>query len=154
MATATNRIIWAALVASLFVYGAVAFVVAASRPPAEAPSPRLLAALLGVVALTTGLATIMIRGRMLVVPIARGELDPRSPSGGQRAFVPYILCLALTESIGLYGLVLSLLAGNARWSLPFLAVALALMLVHRPTAPELRSPQSGASAHLDATPIG
>lgn len=153
MANATNRIIWWALFSALFVYAVIAFVVAPTMSIDAGANVLLIAVALGVVSLSTAVATIFIRGRMLVGPIQSGALDPRKPEDMQRAFVGFILCIVLTESIGIYGLVLAMLSGNGTWALPFLAVALMLMGVHRPTAGDLRPPAGGPNAHLDSAPI-
>lgn len=153
MANATNRLIWWALLSAIVVYGVVSFTVAPSLDVAVDTDVRLVAVALGVVSLSTAVATIFIRGRMLVGPIQRGDLDPRRPEDMQRAFVGFLLCMVLTESIGIYGLVVALLSGNGIGSVPFLAVAFGLMLVHRPTAGDLRPPAGGAHGYLDSAPI-
>jgi F0F1-type ATP synthase membrane subunit c/vacuolar-type H+-ATPase subunit K len=153
MDTRNNRIVWWALLSTLVVYGVVAFVVAPTTGPREGMPTPLLAGMLGVVAVTTGLASIFVRGRALVGPIRSGDLDPRSPEGLQRAAGPYIVCLVLAESVGLFGLVLALLAGRPGFALPFLAGAFALMVVHRPSASELQPSRGGPHAHLDSSPI-
>jgi hypothetical protein len=154
MANTTNRLIWWALIASIGIYAAVAYMIAGVQEPRDGTYVHVMAAALGVVSMTIAVVTIFIRGRMLVGPIKRGELDPRTPAGLQRAFVPFLLCLVLSESVGIYGLVLALLSGISLYAAPFLVIATVLLLIHRPTAPELVPPRSGAAGHLDASPIG
>lgn len=153
MANVTHRLIWWALVASIGIYAAVAYTMAGALPPRDGTQIHVLAAALGVVSITVGMVTIFIRGRMLVGPIKRGELDPRTPAGLQRAFVPFMVCLVLSESVAIYGLVLALLSGRSLYAAPFLMIAIVLLLIHRPTAPELVPPRSGSAAHVDARPI-
>lgn len=153
MDTHINRIVWWSLLSALVVYGVVAFVIAPAIGPRENMPTPVLAGVFGVVAVTTGLASIFVRGRALVGPIRSGALDPRSPEGLQRAAAPYIACLVLAESVGLFGLVLAMLSGRPGFALPFLAGAFALMVVHRPTAAELQPPRGGPHAHLDSSPI-
>lgn len=151
MANSTNQILWGALLSSLAIYLGVAFAVAPSQTPRE-DADMMGFALLGMT-FTTAFASVIIRSKMLVEPIRSGEIDPRSAEGMQRAFVPFMLCLVLSEAIGIFGLVLSLLAGDPLYAVPFVAVGAALMLYHRPTARALEPPRSGALRGLDSTPI-
>lgn len=151
MDTPTNRILWWSLMASLLVYVVVAHV---ASPAAEPDAPILVIAIaLSVVAFGTGLATLLVRRIALAGPIARGELDPGTPEGQTRAFTIFILNLALSESIGIYGLVLAFLSGEAAWSIPFAAAALVLIVVHRPMAADLRSARTGDGIGRRPEPI-
>ena len=60
-----------------------------------------------------------------------------------RAFTPFVLNLVLSESIGIYGLVLSFLSADPSYVFAFGAGAIALLWVHRPTAPDLVPPPGG-----------
>ncbi len=140
MANLTCRILWWALVVSLLVYVVVAHV-AQVRPNPNADVSLLLpvfAVLSGAIAV----GTIIFRRRALSGPIQAGRLDPSTPEGLQAAFTPFILSLVLSESVGIYGLVLALLSGQPVYSVAFSAAAIALMFVHRPTAPDLVPPIS------------
>ncbi len=153
MANFTNRLIWWALIVSIGVYAVAAYAIAGTVGPRDRTQVHILTAALGLVSTTIGMATIFIRGRMLVGPIKRGELDPRTPAGRKRAFMPFILCLVLSESIGTYGLVMAMFSGSPLYAGPFLVISTLLLLIHRPTAPELVPPSSGPAGHLDATPL-
>jgi hypothetical protein len=153
MDTPTFRIVWWALLSTLLVYLGVAFGVAPEVGlGADVPLP-LLAGALGGVALALGVASLIVRRRALVGPIQAGALDPATPEGRQRATAAYVVCLVLSESVGLFGLVLALLSGDGGWSLPFVGAAFALILLHRPSASDLQPPRSGPHAHLDPRPI-
>lgn len=140
MANPTTRVLWWALVASLFVYVGVALVVAPDGTPS--PVAGALAPVLGVVAVGLGIGTIVYRRRALVEPIQSGRLDPRTPEGMGRALPAFILNVVLSESVAIFGLVLSLLAASPFYAVAFAAGALVLMVVHRPTASELEPPIS------------
>lgn len=153
MDTPSFRIVWWALLSTLLVYLGVAFGVAPTIGlDGDAPLP-LLAGVLGAVAVALAVASVVVRRRALAGPIQSGALDPATPEGRQRATAAYVVCLVLSESIGLFGLVLALLAGDGTWSLPFVAAAFVLILVHRPSASELQPPRGGPRAHLDSRPI-
>lgn len=154
MDTRNNRIVWWILLSTVIVYGVVAYWIAPIvGPRGEAPI-ALIAGVLGAVSLSTAAGSVLLRSRVLVARIQSGELDLRTREGTQRATAPYVVCLALAESVGLIGLVLALLSGDASWALPFLALSLVLLIVHRPTASELQAPRGGPHAHLDSRPIG
>lgn len=141
----TLRILWWALLGSQVVYLALPLLV-------QTPLGSGSATVLDGVALALAVLTVVIiagslryRRRALVTPIQAGQLDPRSESGLQRAMQPFIVNLALSESVAIYGLVLGLLAGGIAYQLPFALAALALTWAHRPTAPELAPPMRRAS---------
>jgi hypothetical protein len=122
------------------VYVVVAHV-AQVAPSPNAPVSLLLPVFAGVSgAIAAG--TIVFRRRALAGPIQAGRLDPSTPEGFQAAFTPFILNLVLSESVGIYGLVLAFLSGQPLYSIVFSAAAIALMVVHRPTAPDLVPPIS------------
>lgn len=140
MANPTFRILWWALVASLLPYMVIAHVAPVPVAP-EAPVSLLLP-VFGSLALAIAVGTLIHRRRALSAPIRAGKLDPSTREGMQAAFKPYIINLALSESVGIYGLVLSLLSGRPVYAAAFCAVSLVLLVLHRPTAPDLRPPLS------------
>jgi len=142
MASVTNRILWWSLVVSLLIYVVVAHV-ASVRPRSDAPISEL-SIVFAVLSVGVGIGTLVYRRHALAGPIQRGELDPTSTEGRVRAFQPFMLNLVLSESVGIYGLVLAFLSGEGALSIPFVAGALVLMLLHRPTAPDLVPPPGGA----------
>jgi hypothetical protein len=150
LANPVNRILWWALLVSLCVYVVVAHV---EKVPARSDVPvDVLAPILGFLSIAVGVGTAIYRRHALVDPIQAGELDPTTPRGALLAFQPFITNLVLSESVGIYGLLLSLLSGNPLFSIAFSTGACLLMFVHRPTAPDL-VPPPGARRPDDATPI-
>jgi hypothetical protein len=141
MANPVNRMLWYALVTSQILYVLVAEVV--KMPARDADLVALLVPVFAGLSLAVGAGTIVYRKRALVVPIQAGRLDPSNPEHVQRAFTPFILNLTLTESIGIYGLLLALLSGETGYCLAFGGAAIVLFFVHRPTAPDLVPPMSG-----------
>ena len=136
-----NRILWWTLVVSLLIYVVVAHVVQI-RTEGSDDFITTLALALGLVSVGTAAGTIWYRRHALAGPIQRGEVDLSQPEGQGQAFTPFILNLVLSESVGIYGLVLTFLSGNPSYSILFVVGALALMYVHRPTAPDLQPPPS------------
>ena len=138
MANPTNRILWVVLCVSQFVYVGVAAV-----NPLDADSldgfEFLPVAFIGI-ALASAIGGGLYRRKALVEPIRTGTLDPTTQEGFARAFQPFIVNLMLAESVAIYGLLLSFLSGEMQWVVGFVAASLALMWIHRPTAPSLVPP--------------
>jgi hypothetical protein len=151
VANATNRILWWALLVALGIYVAMAHLVTL---PASGPAPvaTLLPAFIAV-AVAVAIGSLLVRRRLLAGPIQSGEIDPATPAGLQRAIPPFIINLALSESVAILGLVLSLLSGRPIYSLLFAAASACLFWVHRPTAPDL-NPPSAALLGGRPPPIG
>ena len=152
MANPTSRILWWALVASLVLYAVVAHVV--DLPVNPNTEISLLLPVFIFLSASTGVGTLLYRRRALSGPIQSRRLDPSTPEGLRAAFQPFIMNLVLSESIGIYGLVLAFLSGQPFYAVAFSAAALVLMYLHRPTAPDLVAPLSGHQAGRDFTPIG
>jgi hypothetical protein len=146
-----NRLLWWFLVSSLFIYVVVAHVVPLPESP-RSPVTILFAAL-GAVSASVAVGSLLYRRHALSGPIQRGDLDPGTPDGQARAFPVFIVNLVLSESIGIYGLVLVLLSGHREYSIPFAMAATALMYAHRPTAPDLVPPPGGHDAGARPRPI-
>jgi len=153
MASIVNRVLWWTLVVSLLIYAVVAHVASPGiHHNTQADVPMLFAVFAGL-SVAVGIGTLVYRRRALVLPIRDGRLDPTKPEELQRAFQPFILNLVLSESVGIYGLVLAFLSGNGSYSLPFILGALGLMYLHRPTAPDLVPPISGRQAWKNPSPL-
>ena len=146
MATLTFKVLWASLCAAQLGYVLVIVLQQETSQPSSPPEALFLALL--VIAIGTGLGTVIYRRRALVDPIRSGELDLNTPAGAGRAFTPYILNLVLTESVGIYGLVLSSLSHDPKYVIGFATGSLILMYVHRPTAPELQPPLSTSAGSM------
>jgi len=136
--------VWAMLLASVLVYGAMPRLM--PPPPDAAPPPEsLLVAALTIVAFFEALATLVIRRLVLVAPARAGTLDPRSAAGAGRVFTFSLICWVLSVSIAIYGLVLFVLFRVPGLLYPFVVAAIVLLLVHAPRA--LPAPE-GASGDL------
>ncbi len=151
MATPQNRIIWIALVASLVVYVVIAFV--ADVPPNPNAPVAILLPVLVFLSIGVAAGTLLFRRSALAGPIQSGKLDPTTPEGAARALPVFMVNLVLSESVGIYGLVLSFLSGDPLFTLAFSGAALVLLFLHRPTAPDLAPPQRGDQRATDSTPI-
>ncbi len=152
MATNTNRLLWWSLIVSLLIYVLVAHVASVRTSPNT--SIPLLMAVLGMISVATAIGTLLYRRHALAGPIQRGDLDLTNPQDQAKAFQVFIVNLVLSESVGIYGLVLAFLSGRGAYSIPFVLAALALMYAHRPTAPDLQPPPSGGFPGGRPSPIG
>jgi len=150
------RIIWFALLASTFIYLVVMFV---ATPPRDAPPDQTMAMALAMVALTTAAISVLMPRMMfkksismmklptreLVDPNASPILRDEAPklrvyedlNAARRAvtgrfFTPFILGMALSEAVAIYGLVLGFLGHPPSISLPFFVIAWILMLPRFP----------------------
>ena len=122
-------VLWGSLLMSLCIYGSLPFVL----PVAEAVDvqPAFVIAL-GCVALATAFATVVVRRRALTGPAERGEIDFSTPEGMGRFFSISILLFVLSESIGVYGLVLFFLTRDVSLFYPLLLMAGGLFVYHAP----------------------
>jgi hypothetical protein len=134
------RLLWWSLAASLVIYAIVAHVVQLPASPTIPTS--LLTLVFAALSVAIGIGTLVYRRRALVDPIQSRALDPATPEGLRAAFRPFIINLALSESVGIYGLVLSFLSGQPLYAVTFSVGAIVLMYLHRPTASDLQSPMS------------
>ncbi len=138
------------LVASLLVYVGVVYVKAPPYNP-EFPIGELLAAF-AAVSVISGVGSLVYRRTALSGPIQRGEVDPRTEDGLKVLFRPFLINLAISESVGLYGLSLAFVSGQRTLVFPFVAAGLVLMYAHRPTAPDLAPPTSAHGEGGSAPP--
>ena len=133
------RILWLVLLISQVVYLVVAHIL-----PRESDSSSmnvtLVSIALAVVSIGLAAFTLVWRRRMLVAPIQAGQLDPNTPEGFPKAYVPFLMNVVLTESIAVNGFVIALLSHEPVRAYPFAIAAFALMYYHRPTAPDLSPP--------------
>ena len=136
MATKANKILWWMLCISQLVYIQVVYTMPPSQDLQGVPDgifPALLS-----VAIIIALGTIIYRRRALVLPIQSGQLDLNTKEGLAKAFTPFILNLVLSQAVAIYGLVLSIMSGEPGYTLGFVAAALVLMYIHRPTSIDLQ----------------
>lgn len=116
------RILHAALTASIFVYGAIVYLVVVNGPAQESPAQATTI----LIALAVGAASVM-----GAIPFLRAQLLPKAQNA-QARFTVAILTWALCESIAVFGLVASFVT---RWTWPFFAFALVSlihMMIYRP----------------------
>jgi hypothetical protein len=139
------RILWLALLVSQVIY----LYVPSLLPGDSTASPAsidLISLALAVVSIGLGAFTLVWRRRALAVPIQTGQLDPNTPEGFAKAYVPFMMNLVFTESIAINGFVIALISREPARAYPFAIAAFALMYWHRPTAPDL-SPPAGSGTY-------
>lgn len=125
----SQRTVWRALLGSLVLYAAL--------PWFLRPEPRLESAaamLLGLTAISavTGVATFAVRELLLNRPIRSGELRVDTDAGRSRLMQLCIVLWGLCESVGVCGIVLYMLSGEARYLYLFLMASAGLFFAHRP----------------------
>jgi hypothetical protein len=131
-------VVWACLVISLFIYGAIPLLL--QPPPVPPPPPQaILIGALAFVGLMTAAATILLRRFAILQPAQSGTLDITTEAGAARFFTISLLAWVLSESIGIYGLVLFLLYRVPALLYPFLSAAVLLLIFHAPRTGSLRS---------------
>jgi len=125
-----TNIIAVTIVASVFVYVAIAWVVAPTIAVENGDTElvQLMAMILAVLSLGHLVAAQMlfaVRAR-----VAAKQPTPEQRLSSYRAAI--ILSFALREAVAVYGLILSFLSGDVRWCLGFGAAAIASMLLGWP----------------------
>jgi hypothetical protein len=93
-------------------------------------------------------AALAIHRIALVRPILDGALDPKTADGAARALRIWILCWGLAESVGLLGLVASLVSGRSDLALPAVALAMLLLATMSPRLPT-RTPTAAELKRTD-----
>lgn len=159
----TLRVLWAALLGSNAVYVMVSEVLRAQRPPDAPPVDVTMVGALGLASVVTAAVSVFLPAKLLRGAArgahvgTRTELgaDPRpSPQGFRRApptatawddpaaardaalrafRAPFIVGMALAESISIHGLVLAVLGAPRLTVAPFFALAVALQAARFPT---------------------
>jgi hypothetical protein len=146
-------VVWACLILSLFIYGAMPFLL----PPPPTPPPELQVVFVGALAfvgLLTATATIFLRRFALLRPAQTGTLNIDTQAGFARFFTISMLVWVLSESIGIYGLVLFFLYRVLGPLYSFLAVAVLLLVFHAPRTDSLRLKPSSADLARPDIKIG
>lgn len=134
------RVIWAALLASQGIYAFIMFG-HFLEVPSEPPDPIMLPVLGGVAAMVAVMSFVLPRvlGRpavaAAVADIRHRELQ--LPEIRKRAFMmgftPFILSIALSEAVGIFGLVLFAVGYPLTTALVFTAASVVLIAVRFPT---------------------
>ena len=83
-------------------------------------------------AVSNAIVSIAIRHIFLVRAVRNRTLDLTQLAGLQRAFTIFIVNWALSETAGIFGLVLVFLDASFWSGIPFWGLALLLMIFHRP----------------------
>ena len=139
------RIIWGALVGSLAVYLLVCMIMKDQLRPMEIGFPlETLKIVLFGVSLLTFFSIYYIRKAMLQMSI-RGSASPFMPNASAQIQHPaagkyltaIIVAMALSESIGVYGLVLFFLSKDSGVLYQFIVMSAIAMLYYRPRKEEL-----------------
>lgn len=156
------RLVWAAMILSLGVYLFVCYRTAAQRP-ARAPAaalPTARAVLIGV-AVVELVAIRFLRRYMLETGAGttrqpRGRTARGAPShpAAARYMAATVTTLALSESIGIFGMVLFFTGADFGTLYVFMGVSAAAMIHYRPKDEELESVAVAMKAGPAATKVG
>lgn len=140
------RIVHAALVGSVVVYGALVFVL---KPQEQAELDPVVAWVLGAVALVLAVASMLLPAKMYGAALRsalgredRASVRDRAPG---LHFTPFILGMALAEAVALIGLVLVLAGEGLEIGLTLVGVAVLLMLPKYPSAEAIYGPLDEAA---------
>ena len=141
------RILWAALLGSQALYVAL-IVLGVLEAPSEPADPIMLPAL-GAVALGTSVASFVVPRILHRSAIAQALPAVQHQGSGELAVIraayqagmsPFIVSLALSEAVALYGLVLAALGFPVLYCLPFSGLGAMLTLVRFPTESAFLAP--------------
>jgi len=125
-------ILWGAMLAVLAVYVFVILVLQQGNAPPDKLDPALPRNL-GVVA--GGIASLSFVLRCILLSGFRsGELSADTPRAARRLLAGNIVCFALSESIGIFGVVLGVLGYPRDTCANFLMGAVVMMVYHIPLA--------------------
>jgi hypothetical protein len=134
-------IIWGALCSSLFMYAVMLNVMT------FAPAKPAASNLASVIALAAGSAAALsfVLRKMLLGGFISGRLSLDDPAHRSRFVAGHIVVFALSEGVGALGFVSGITAGGRSESwLPYLAVALILMILHIPLPSRFQPKGAGA----------
>ncbi len=132
MVNQTRWAIWAAMAVSLIIYLCIPLIVPAPPMAYETTDFGVLFTAVGVVAVLTSVASVVLRRALLIQPLRTGVLDPESIEGAQRMTQGFILTWALSEAVAIYGVFLYVLTRQVQLMVPFIAMSAALLVVHAP----------------------
>jgi len=127
---ASQRTIWRALLASIALYALLPWFTQ-PRLHGDPESARVLLLSLTLIAVATAIGTLVAREILLVRPIRRGELRVSTPEGAAKLFQLALILWALSESVGIYGIVVFFLCGEAQYANLFFLASAALLFAHR-----------------------
>ncbi|CAN5331695.1 hypothetical protein BH09MYX1_BH09MYX1_30370 [soil metagenome] len=165
----TMRILWMSLIVSVLAFAAVVFYV---EVPQVTPQAFMLPAF-GVVAIANAVISVVFpahqRKKMMVAQLSRLVVERANPAAEvtfreaappikvfddpravwAKAFAlyqtPFILALAISESVGLFGVVLVFQGFPRVTALPFLALSLMLQIARFPTAEKIAASVKSAT---------
>jgi hypothetical protein len=124
------RIIWAAMLFSIVVYGFIGY----GAPKREQPAPTIFYCLMIISVACVGSVSFF-RRKFVLPSDSTLATQPENPSALGRWRAGYIFMWALCEAIVLYGLVLRLIGFAFVQVLPFLVGGFVLMLFFPPRRP-------------------
>jgi hypothetical protein len=139
-----------AFAVSIALYGVIVFTVVQSRE--NTPETLIVVGVLASVAALMALASIFVRrvafsdsrlSQFMAQPVQHADAAGLSPLETRLlqllvwALAPWLISLVLAESVAVFGLVLSFISGDRNAAVPFLLLALVLILLCTPPADSL-----------------
>lgn len=128
----TLRILWIALVIALGLY---VYLPEALAVGPKSPSPVVFLFVSMITVLMVGSAFLVRRKRIVAAEAALASA-PGNPKALEQWRTGYVICLALSESLGLYGLVLRFIGFGFAQVAPFYLAGAGLLLFFFPRAPQ------------------
>jgi hypothetical protein len=140
----TLTIIWAAITGSVVMFGIIGFIIAGNGTATFQGNLKILIVMFATVSLIEiGIAKFMYKLHVrAAVKMAKeaGKSWPLSDveiSGYM--ITPFIIKMALYESVAVYGLVLTYLSSDIKYFVPFAIAALGMMITERPQMGRMRA---------------
>ncbi len=120
--------VWSAMLVAVVLYGVVGTILLNVTGPADAPGAETARTVLSVAAIVVGLGSVWWRRRFLGDESAASA----APIPFVRLQTHALIVWALADAVGVFGLVVAVLARDGWEFVPFGAAAIALFLLHRP----------------------
>lgn len=124
--------VWASLLASVFIYGVVGYIV--TSDPSEALNSEVVPTLFPIFVMLSVMIlplALFLRKMMLYGPLENGAIENLEQLRA-RAFTPYMISWALSESVAIYGFLLTFLSFNMDYYFGFTAWSIVLFAIFRP----------------------
>ncbi|MBF0119130.1 MAG: hypothetical protein HQK79_09865 [Desulfobacterales bacterium] len=129
-------IIWAAILISQSLYLIVGYFILQLSPFNYIKEYSMLTIILGSISILTAIFTFLISQIILLRLAEKGKLDLSSYEGSLRLLKISIVIWFFLESIGIYGLILTILTNDFTLMIPFVIGSLILLLINNPRAIE------------------
>lgn len=123
--------IWIAFVFAVFLYVVIGFFLQGTVL-LEPTQVKTLEWVFFALSLSCGTGALLLRWKGIHEPIQMKTLNPQTIEGFQKYLMFSLIAWSLTESIAIFGLVMTILSGNFYAGLPYSAASLILLALQTP----------------------